>query len=147
MEGCSCTTCKCGERLIYEIPKNQNLIQLGDFPLHSGGISYFKIECDKFTQSDWDALAILAAKRWKYRTVHGIPTGGMRLANAMQKYATLDPKDPTIIVDDVLTTGGSMIQAKLMYKADVPVIGFVAIARGPTLPWVIPFFQIVDGWE
>ncbi len=150
MAGCKCVTCKCGDRLIYTVALNQNLIQIGEFPLHSGGTSYFKLECDKFTQSDWDALAIMAARRWKFSAVYGIPTGGMRLAKAMEKYATFNAKDPMIIVDDVLTSGGSMDQAKAKFpyldESD-KIIGFVAIARGPTLPWVVPFFQVAEGWE
>lgn len=145
MEGCGCINCTC--ELAYQIPKNQNFIQIGEFPLHSGGVSYFKLECDKFTQTDWEALAFIASKRWRFRSVHGIPTGGMRLAAAMRQYETHDSRDPVMIVDDVLTSGGSLTQARAMYNADDFIIGYVAIARRPTLPWVVPFFQVTEGWE
>ena len=37
----------------------------------------------------------------------GIPRGGVKLANALNKYASGDPKDQVLICDDVYTTGAS----------------------------------------
>jgi hypothetical protein len=146
MEGCGCTHCVCGEKVIYKVPENQNWIQIGEFPLHSGGTNILKFELDKFTQSDWEAIALLAARRYRFREVYGIPTGGCRLSDAMRKYATHNVNDPVAIVDDVWTTGGSMRAAKETY-GDEDVMGIVAIARSPVDSWVDTFLNMTEGWD
>ena len=44
-----------------------------------------------------------------FRSVEGIPRGGIPLANALRKYATGDPTHQPMLVDDVFTTGKSFI--------------------------------------
>ena len=100
-----------------------NLFQLGNFVSHAGKELEWKIECDALTDEDWECLAKMIADRCSFGTVHGIPTGGLKLANALVKYC--DPKNPfRLVVDDVYTTGMSMRQE--MQSGD---IGFVVFAR------------------
>lgn len=88
-----------------------NLFKSGHFILASGQESCFKIECDALTLEDWDTLALMIVMRAKpFGAVVGVPTGGEQLAKALQKYVT---KGPTLLVDDVLTTGQSIREMKL----------------------------------
>lgn len=64
-----------------------NLFQIGDFRLHSGRKSTFKIECDALTDEDWETLARLISQRYTFGWVHGIPKGGWKLAECLWQYA------------------------------------------------------------
>lgn len=102
-----------------------NLLQLSRITLHSGKVSNFKIECDSLTEDDWDTLAYLGSRIvGNFSKVYGIPTGGISFAKAMEKYAS--GNGPCLIVDDVLTTGGSIIEG-----LEEDCIGLVVFARGP----------------
>ena len=83
------------------------LFEYGDFTSHSGNILKFKLECDAFDTDDWNSIAsiIMTYQTAPFRTVEGIPRGGIPLANALRKYATGDPLHQPMIVDDVFTTG------------------------------------------
>ncbi len=100
-----------------------SLFQKGDFISHAGLPLAWKIECDALTDDDWECLAFLISQRCSFGTVYGIPRGGVKLANALEKYC-----DPTskirLVVDDVYTTGKSMND--VMQDGD---IGFVVFAR------------------
>lgn len=102
-----------------------NLFQIGAFSLASGKQSNFKIECDALTDPDWNALAQLVQHAAApFGEVIGVPRGGLPLA------ARLKPTEgPRLVVDDVLTTGGSI--RRLMTRPTDR--GFVVFARG-TLP-------------
>lgn len=115
-----------------------NLFQAGDFDLHSGGTSNWKIECDALKDDDWQTLAKLIAERVPaFGSVYGIPHGGVPLAQFLGPYAT---EGPLLIVDDVLTTGESMQHA---HEIQPDAIGSVVFARGPCPAWVTPLFQMV----
>lgn len=101
-----------------------NLFQLDKITLHSGKISEFKIECDSLTGSDWDTLAYLGSRVvGEFSSVFGVPRGGIPFAKAMEKYVS--DKGPCLIVDDVLTSGGSIIE-----ELKENCVGLVAFARG-----------------
>lgn len=111
-----------------------SLFQLGRFSLHSSGESDFKIECDDLTDTDLDCIAYLLAQRVPaFGSVEGVPQGGLRLAAALRKYITAGP---LLIVDDVLSTGASMIEQ----RGDRRAIGAVVFSRGVQLSWVTPLF-------
>lgn len=120
------------------------LFNEGKFTLHSGEISDFKIDCDFLTDEDIKTLAGLIAKRIGYFTaVEGVPTGGTRLALALEKSVVHDHHaDRLLIVDDVLTSGGSMEQ----HRAGREATGVVLFARGECPRWVFPVFTLGEGF-
>ena len=90
--------------------RHTDLFQSVDMIGHSGGKLKFKIECDALSTNEWDCLAeiIYDNEPRNFGEVVGIPRGGLPLAHALEGYATGKEEDPILIVDDVLTTGGSM---------------------------------------
>tara|TARA_Y100000385_G_C13012491_1_gene602352 strand:+ start:837 stop:1223 length:387 start_codon:yes stop_codon:yes gene_type:complete len=86
-----------------------NLFQSVDFVSHSGLNLTWKIECDAISDEEWKTLAkmIREYETSDWKTVVGIPRGGMKLANALDIYSTNNSKDPILIADDVYTTGRS----------------------------------------
>ncbi len=112
------------------------LFQSGTFTLHSGSQSAWKIDCDSLTNDDLETLAQMAAEILPaFGEVIGVPEGGLRFAEALRRYSRLGP---TLIADDVLTTGGSMERFH-MVGTD---LGVVIFARGKCPDWVTPLFQI-----
>ncbi len=94
------------------------LLNHGDFTLHSGGHADLKIDCDVLSDTDIEALAAYAVLRLPpYCVVEGVPRGGQRLADALAR--RLPPqikhsRHSLLIVDDVLTTGASMEQYRYL---------------------------------
>ncbi len=86
-----------------------DLFQQVDFISHAGIPMSWKIEMDALTDAEWDACAKMVMEYQKlpfYKAV-GIPRGGVKFANALNKYASDNPEDPVLIADDVYTTGTS----------------------------------------
>lgn len=109
----------------------------GEFTAHSGDTLPFKIDCDALTDTDLATLAADVSRRFpRFRSVKGVPRGGVRFAGALRRYATGSQLDPALIVDDVLTTGASMEQAREGVGRDV--FGIVIFARGPCPDWITP---------
>ena len=85
-----------------------NLFETGEFKLSSGIESDWKIECDALMSRDWDTLALIVSKAYKFNRVVGIPEGGLPFAAALEPYAMNQPdRHGTLLVDDVVTTGKS----------------------------------------
>ena len=117
------------------------------FISHSGILLPFKVECDCFTEEDWDIIADLIGNRIEFNEVHGIPRGGLLLAERLVEYAKPQTKKKrrVLIVDDVLTTGASMQEYYDKLKTDeTKVKGVVVFARSRShLPaWVSPVFLL-----
>ena len=113
-----------------------SLFQLGKFMLASGQMSLWKIECDNLDDGDWECLAYLAACRVpQFRTVIGIPRGGLKFAEAISPYRS--SSGPRLVVDDVFTTGTSIKQ--MMRDGD---IALVAFARAKPPPWLYTVLEI-----
>jgi len=119
------------------------------FTSHSGVPLEWKIDCDALSDVDIATIAYVISKRWKFRWVYGIPTGGSRLAEALLPWTTeVAPSDPQyphgqlpiLIADDVLTTGASMEEAYNSIVGDK--IGVVIFARGPHASWIHPIFTV-----
>ena len=85
------------------------LFKVEEFTSHAGKQLPFKIECDAFTEEDWEAIAqiILHYEREPFCRAEGIPRGGLPLAKALNKYGTGDEYHKVLICDDVWTTGSS----------------------------------------
>lgn len=115
------------------------------FVLHSGEESKYKIECDALTYDDWVTLAHMIYRRIpNYTRVVGVPQGGLKLADLLRKPAPIYTKEPTLlIVDDVLTTGGSMQELYNKYQSKYDrIVGAVVFARGVCPDWITPLFQL-----
>lgn len=121
-----------------------NLFQKVDIILNSGKPSDFKIECDALTDEDIETFAYLISKKYTFRKVVGVPRGGVRIENALQKYTTNNNEHPILIVDDVLTTGGSMKRHRDMYDdmGYVGIQGVVLFARGECPDWIDSVFKM-----
>jgi hypothetical protein len=116
------------------------LFNLGDFKLHSGGVSRWKIDCDALTADDWAALALMLAERLPpFGWPLGVPRGGLPLARALERYAT-PGHAAALIVDDVCSTGASMEAFRRQIRK--PNFGAVVFSRGPTPDWVTPLFRM-----
>ena len=108
-----------------------------DFVGASGIPLTWKIECDALTDDDWDCIAYVGSQMLSpFVIAVGVPTGGERLAKAMNKYATPTSLSP-LVVDDVWTTGKSFNEFKRAFEktyclfSKQNILGFVAFARGP----------------
>lgn len=113
-----------------------SLFQRGDFTLHSGEKSGFKIDCDALTDGDLETIACMIAERVpNFGSVEGVPSGGLRLSSALEKYVTVGQ---LLIVDDVYTTGASMETQRRNRQAQ----GAVIFTRMEPSPWVMPLFTL-----
>jgi hypothetical protein len=130
-----------------------NLFQLGNFTLHSGEWSGFKIECDGLTEHDWATLAFIVSQRFVFSNVIGIPRGGLLFAEALKPYASNRAEHPWLLVDDVLNTGGSMeLERYKLSELGKSVYGVVAFARRQCPDWIHPVFnlwpnEVVAPWK
>jgi hypoxanthine phosphoribosyltransferase len=117
-----------------------------DVILHSGQPTDFKIECDALSYPDIEMLAFVISKKYKFRDVYGVPSGGIKFEAALANYRnTHDLSLPILIIDDVLTTGHSMndYRKKLTQeRPDANIIGVVIFSRGKCPAWVDPIFQM-----
>ena len=120
-----------------------------DFTMHSGGKGFFKIECDSLNNEELDTLALIGVKtieelysNKKIRRVHGIPEGGIRLAEAFENHIDEKNGELDLIVDDVYTTGNSMREARKELEWETP-IGIVIFSRTKYyFDWIIPLFTM-----
>lgn len=120
------------------VVKSLGLFQKGFFKLHSGAITDFKIDCDALTDTDIDAIAYeMLCALPQFSKVEGVPRGGLRLAKALKRYEMRS--GPLLIVDDVFTTGTSMVA----HRGDREAIGAVIFSRVPAdklPPWIKAMF-------
>lgn len=119
----------------------------GDFTLKSGQKSDYKIECDALTPEDWMGLAVMAMHILpKFKRAYGVPRGGVPFADALntlsrQRYDVLPADSPSLVCEDVWTTGGSMraFRDREFSRAAIDagfVIGVCVFARNPPEDWV-----------
>lgn len=128
-----------GENEIQERGRMKQLFQLGDFRLHGGQTSPWKIDCDALSDEDLATLADWARRSIRpFGSVEGVPTGGLRFAAALAPYVTAG--EPPLIVDDVLTTGGSME----VQRAGRHATGLVIFARSDPQPWIKSIFRTFE---
>ena len=117
-----------------------HLFRTGAYTLSSGIKSDFKIECEALQDKDWRTLALIYARDHFFKDVIGIPSGGMRFAEALKEFCiTWNGALPILVADDVWTTGKSL--EKLKTRVNGEVIGVVAFARSETPDWVTPILK------
>ena len=135
----------------YVIKKKMDLFQSVDFKSSAGLDLKWKIECDAISDDEWKCIATMIMERTRpFKNVVGIPRGGIKLAQELDKYSTGYYHDPVCIVDDVLTTGSSMEKYREELEKnrskDEPMIsrpiGWVVFARGECPMWINPLFQM-----
>ena len=123
-----------------------NIFQEVDFKSHSGLDLSWKIECDGVSKKEWKCLTemIMDYEKKPFQSAIGIPRGGVVLGSYLNQYSTENPDDPILIVDDVLTTGGSMEEFKRerMFRNPTKYIGWVVFARGFPPQWCRALFQM-----
>ena len=119
---------------------NENLFCTGDFTLHSGKNSGWKIDCDALTDDSLATLARMVGGWYDIAYVVGVPMGGLRFARAIEPY--VNGKGLPLIVDDVLTTGDSMWEHKERIGEQY-VNGVVIFSRAEYLStWIVPIFTM-----
>ena len=128
------------------VGRHNDLFKSVNFKSHSGLDLAWKIECDVLSDSEWFTIQKMIMERTPpFREAVGIPTGGTKLGDLLNEHATGNEKDPVCIVDDVLTTGGSMEYFLTQYQRNrrpFTAIGWVVFARGQCRGWVTSLFQM-----
>ena len=125
-----------------------HLFTLGNFKLHLGGWTNWKIECNALREDDYEMLAWIIVKEWelKFGSVVSVPTGGDKFAEILRQYERKEASSTILIVDDVLTTGWSMEKMYDIHPMKFK-IGVVIFARGKCPKWVRPIFQYYQNSE
>ena len=123
-----------------------DLFQSVNFKSHSGLNLTWKIEMDALSEQDWFTIKKMIMEITPpFREAVGIPLGGVKLGDLLNEHATGKEGDPICIVDDVLTTGGSMEYFLTQYQRNrrpFTAIGWVVFARTQCPPWVKALFQM-----
>ena len=123
-----------------------DLFQSVNFKSHSGLNLTWKIEMDALSEQDWFTIKKMIMEITPpFREAVGIPRGGVKLGDLLNEHATGKEGDPICIVDDVLTTGGSMEFFLTQYQRNrrpFTAIGWVVFARTQCPPWVKALFQM-----
>jgi hypothetical protein len=92
----------------------------------------WKVECDALADEDWLTLASIAKGLFGLRPSNwlGIPSGGLPLAEALSFVVGRDIAGERIVVDDVLTTGATILRfVKKLPLEDEPSRVLVAFDR------------------
>ena len=121
------------------------LFQKIDFKSHSGLDLTWKIEMDALEDAEWKCIArMIMELSPPFKEAVGIPRGGVKLGNLLNVHGTGKREDPVCIVDDVLTTGGSMEEFKIkrQWRNPTDYIGWVVFARSKPPDWVKVLFQM-----
>lgn len=127
-----------------------SLFQKGSFVSAAGLELPFKIECDALTKDDWDCLADIVLHRFIVKKVYSVPTGGDQFSEAIKKKKKKYDNGIILIVDDVLTTGLSIIEARAKIEHDHKnegIYGVVVFSRGKCPSWVTPIYQMHESWK
>ena len=120
-----------------------DLFQKIDFKSHGGLDLSWKIEMDALSDNEWKCIAhMINDLSIPFKAAIGIPRGGVKLGQYLNEYSTQKESDPYLIVDDVMTTGGSMEEYKKEHFSDKYAIGWVVFARGKVPIWCNALFRM-----
>ena len=134
-----------GATMNENVGRHTHLFQSVDFKSHSGLELKWKIECDAISDPEWFTISQMIMEiASPFKEAVGIPRGVTKLGNLLNQYGTGKREDPICIVDDVLTTGGSMEEFKIKrsWRNPTDYIGWVVFARIETPKWVTALFQM-----
>jgi len=136
------------KNMLERVGRHTHLFIEEDFTGHSGEQLHWKIEMDALDDAEWKCIArmILEYETRPFQAAIGIPRGGLTLSSYLNEYSTQNPEDPYLIVDDVLTTGGSMEEFKEEHFKDKKVVGWVVFSRNRPSDWVNVLFQMPKHW-
>lgn len=115
------------------------LFKYVSFTSHSGVDLLWKVDADALMLEDFSTLAKIVASKLVFEAAWGIPNGGIEFANKLNDYRK--SSGPILIVDDVLTTGKSMEEARDMFGSK-DTIGVVIFSRGKCPDWITPIWQL-----
>ena len=120
-----------------------NLFERGEFTSNAGLMLDYKIDCDALTDEDIETLAKVISDKIDFSTAVSVPRGGDKLTAALKRYEDII-HNTVLIVDDVLTTGGSMERKKkeVMSEHDSEIVGVVIFAREKCPDWITAVFQL-----
>lgn len=102
------------------------------FTSHSGLDLPWRIECDALSPEDWDTIGKAVARRYMFCEAIGIPRGGIPFAEALNRHKQAEHHCNIVVVDDVITTGNSMLQYMQEIEKKYPdkrVFGIALFAR------------------
>ena len=125
----------------------KDLFQSIDFKSHAGLDLSWKIEMDVLSYPEWNTICKMILEiSPPFHSAIGIPRGGVLLGELLNKHGTGKEEDPFCIVDDVLTTGKSMID----YREEMNIerwqkscaLGWVVFARVKPPKWIKALFQM-----
>ena len=126
---------------------NTDLFRSIDFKSHAGLDLSWKIEMDALSENEWFTIARMILEiSPPFHSAIGIPRGGVLLGELLNKHGTGKESDPFCIVDDVFTTGKSMVD----YREEMDIerwqkscaLGWVVFARIKTPKWITALFQM-----
>ena len=126
---------------------NTDLFRSIDFKSHAGLDLSWKIEMDALSENEWFTIARMILEiSPPFHSAIGIPRGGVLLGELLNKHGTGKEEDPFCIVDDVLTTGKSMID----YREEMNIerwqkscaLGWVVFARVKPPKWIKALVQM-----
>ena len=132
------------------VGRHNDLFQSVNFKSHSGLDLTWKIEMDVLSDSEWSTICkMILGVCGPFHSAIGIPSGGVKLGELLNKHASGKESDPICIVDDVLTTGESMEYFLDQYQRNrrpFTAIGWVVFARTQPPSWIKALFQMPEGW-
>lgn len=130
----------------FKAMQMNNIFKIGEFVLASGKKSKYKIDLEHLKDEDWETIAWWTSSLvGPFSSVEGVPTGGLKMAKHLQKFVGVS--GPHLIVDDIVTSGGSMNRQRDKYLSHPEnqgkeVVGVVVIARGPCPWWINCIFNM-----
>ena len=124
----------------------KNIFRLGKEVSHPREELEWKIECGVLTERDYETIVHIIVEEWKlqFKKVVFLGENGDQFAAAVLPFIQVNNDNyPILIVDDVLTTGKSMVKAMLDVKQcyECEVIGVVIFALGECPKWIRPIFS------
>ena len=130
--------------MLERVGRHTHLFVEEDFKSHAGLDLHWKLEMDALDEAEWkcNARMIMEYQTEPFQAAIGIPRGGLKLSVYLNDYSTQNNNDPYLIVDDVLTTGGSMEEFKKDYFDKKKVFGWVVFSRQKPPDWVRTLFQM-----